>query len=432
VPISVSLGQSKLDSQAGRQALDSRSLIAIVSDLSERKRLERQLLQAQKMETLGQLTVGIAHDFNNLFTVITGNVELLEAQIGENKPLRSIQRAATREAATVSGLLSVAREKRMQTKTVDLHQTVTDMNELLIHTLGSAIDVTTILPPGLAPVLSDPTQLENALLNLAINARDAMPSGGSLTIECANLGAADIAGLRLDTANLTSGAVCLNLRDTGEGMFEETLQRAFEPFFTTKQSMGGNGFGLSMVFEFARQSGGYVGIDSTVGIGTTVHFYLPVAEALPVEIDQSADPNRPARGTIGSILVLDDDDDVREFVCAALERLGYRVISAANTDQAHAALNQNNDVWLLLTDVVLGDRSSGPDFAAIAAERQPTLRILFMSGYTGTEEYRLKIEQMGSQLLYKPFRHEELANAVDALIDHPQTSHPVQREHARR
>ena len=375
------------------------------------------------METLGQLTGGIAHDFNNLLTVITGNAELLEAQIGDNKPLRSIQRAATRGAATVSGLLSVARDKPMQTKAVDLHQTVTDMNELLTHTLGSKIDVTTILPPGLAPVLSDPTQLENALLNLAINARDAMPSGGSLTIECANLRAADIAGLRL-------GAVCLILRDTGEGMSGETLQRAFEPFFTTKQSRGGNGFGLSMVFEFARQSGGCVGIDSTVGIGTTVNLYLPVAKALPVEIDRSADLDRPAPSTVGSILVLDDEDDVREFVCTALEQLGYRVIGAANTDQALTALDQNDDVWLLLSDVVLGGRSSGPEFAAIAVEQRSTLRILFMSGYTGTEESRIKIEQMGAQLLYKPFRQEELANAVDASIDRPQTSPPVHRQHA--
>ena len=269
LPISLSIGESVVS--------DDRAYVALISDLSERKRFERQLQQAQKMEAVGQLTGGIAHDFNNLLAIVSGNADLLEADIGDHKRLQSIRRAALQGAATVTRLLAFARGQPGDPEPVNLPQIVPKIGELLVHTLGGRITLTTKLPDLLWPVMVDLTQLENSVLNIAINARDAMPNGGEFTIEAANISAADLAELRLDEVGLDQGAVVLRLRDNGCGMSEETLRRAADPFFTTKDASRGNGLGLAMVLGFAKHSGGCATIDSAENIGTTISIYLPAA-----------------------------------------------------------------------------------------------------------------------------------------------------------
>ena len=389
--------------------------------LAEEQRLilERQLAQAQKMETVGQLTGGVAHDFNNLLGVVLGRLRLLDEELGDTPQLREWTRvcirAAERGASLTRSLLAFSRTQALNPDVIELNTIVDDMTELLRRTLGETIDIELATAPDLWPCMADPGQVQNALVNLALNARDAMPDGGKLLIETLNARiGADDAGHSNDA--LPGDYVVLSVSDTGRGMSAEITQRAFEPFFTTKSVGKGSGLGLSMVYGFAKQSGGHVSLYSELGRGTTVKLYLPYARDLkpaapPVE------PVSPAPRGDEAILVIEDDEGMRDVTCEQLERLGYRVYAAGDSTGGLLELERHPEIALLLCDIVLGGGVSGPEFAGIAIQQRPHLAVIFMSGYSG----RAAAEAIGrfasAPILPKPFRPEELARRVRAALE---------------
>jgi PAS domain S-box-containing protein len=292
-----------------------RCFIGVARDISLRKETEAQLQQAQKMEAVGQLTGGVAHDFNNLLAVILGNTELLENELGDNPLLATIDRAATRGAELTQRLLTFARQQALQPQSIDLMELIPGLHDLFHRTLGEPVKISMDVPEGIWPVTADPGQLENALLNLAINARDAMPEGGTLEISCENV-------QLHDNDKVAAGDyVQIAVRDSGSGMPEDVLEHAFEPFYTTKDVGEGSGLGLSMVYGFARQSGGDATIESKPGAGTEVKLLLPRSEVTNMSDEPLRGKDRK-RGQGEAILVLEDDPDVRSFAVAALEGLG--------------------------------------------------------------------------------------------------------------
>ncbi len=353
----------------------------INTDVTEQRRTEEALKRSQRLEAIGQLTGGVAHDFNNLLAVILGNIELLEDQIGENQLLATIDRAANRGADLTQRLLAFARQQTLQPQAIDLNELLPDLVDLLQSTLGEQVGISIHLPRDLWPVTADPSQLENAVLNLSINARDAMPGGGTLEIRCENVEVQDDTG-RVGDELPAGDYVQISVRDDGTGMPEHILEHAFEPFFTTKELAHGSGLGLSMVYGFAHQTGGTAAIDSVPGEGTEVRMLLPVAD-VSAELEEEMHDDDLKRGQDEGILVLEDDPDVREYTVTALKNLGYRVLEAADADAAMQMVDAEADTLdLLLCDVVLPGSVSGPEFAAKARDRHPDLKFVFMSGYT--------------------------------------------------
>jgi PAS domain S-box-containing protein len=379
---------------------------ALVEDISELQQAEEALRHALKMEAVGQLTGGVAHDFNNLLAVILGNTELLGHEMGDNPLLATIDRAATRGAELTQRLLAFSRQQALQPQSNDLMELIPGLHDLFHRTLGEPVKISMDVPEGIWPVTADPGQLENALLNLAINARDAMPEGGTLEISCENV-------QLHDNDKVAAGDyVQIAVRDSGSGMPEDVLEHAFEPFYTTKDVGEGSGLGLSMVYGFARQSGGDATIESKPGTGTEVKLLLPRSEVTTMsdELSQSKDMKR---GQEEAILVLEDDPDVRSFAVAALEGLGYRVHQAADAAAAMKVLEEEADkLDLLLSDVVLPGGVSGPELAAKAKELYPKLKLVFMSGYAADLYTDDKIPGFDETLLTKPFRLAELSKAV--------------------
>ncbi len=395
---------------------DKRCFVGAVSDITERKKLEEQLRQAQKMEAVGQLTGGVAHDFNNLLAVILGNADVLEERLfGGNKATRAIIRAATRGAELTQRLLTFSRRQPLRPRVLDLDELITDMIDLLQRTLGETIRIETSSAEGLWRAEADPGQVENALLNLALNARDAMPEGGTLSIETANA----VLDRRYAARHMdvTPGDyVLLTIKDTGAGMTPEVLERAFEPFFTTKGVSEGSGLGLSMVYGFAKQSGGEITIQSRPGHGTMVKLYLPRAQAGAEEARQDvAAEEPPAHGE--TVLLVEDDTDVRELAESALHSLGYRVVSAKDARTGLAALRAAPRVDLLLSDVVLPGGTSGPAMAAEAERLRPGLKVLFISGYAASAADPKTPFPQDALLLGKPFRKRKLAQMVRATLE---------------
>ncbi len=390
-----------------------------IQDVSESKQVENKLRQTQKMEAVGQLTGGIAHDFNNLLAVIMGNAELLAQRHGEDdRPTQAVLRAASRGAELTQQLLAFSRKQPLHPQAVRLCDVVSDMSKLLERTLGETIEVRISTSPDLWSASADPGQLENALLNLAINARDAMPEGGVLAIRTYNERVQDQdMVLGLDTK--PGPYVVLSVGDTGTGMSSEVLEHAFEPFFTTKATGKGSGLGLSMVYGFARQTGGHVTIDSTPGHGTTVKLYLPRAMASFVEPspESTADP----KGHGETLLVLEDDPEVRKLAVSMLQGLGYKVLEARDGAAALELLDGESQIDLLLSDIVLPGGLCGRSVAARAKRRRPELKILFMSGYPNANATsdRLGAWQEDAEVLNKPFRRHELAQQVDAALAQP-------------
>ena len=389
-----------------------RYFIGVARDISLRKDTEAQLQQAQKMEAVGQLTGGVAHDFNNLLAVILGNTELLQDELGDNALLASIDRAATRGAELTQRLLAFARQQSLEPQPVDLAKLIPGLDNLFRRTLGEPVTISIDVPDVTWPVSTDPGQLENALLNLAINARDAMPEGGILEIRCENVQVRD-------SDKVAAGDyVQIAVRDSGSGMPEGVREHAFEPFFTTKEVGEGSGLGLSMVYGFARQSGGDAAIESVTGAGTAIRLLLPRSEVTDMVIESTQD-KEVKRDREESILVLEDDPDVRSFAVHALEGLGYRVLQATDAVAAMQVLEEEADkLDLLLSDVVLPGGVSGPELAAKAIDLYPKLKLVFMSGYADDLYTHDRIPGFDNLLLNKPFRLAELSKAIhDTLAE---------------
>lgn len=383
--------------------------------------LNERLRRAQRLEAVGQLTGGVAHDFNNLLTVVLGNAELL-AELNQGNPQQRklaemISAAAQRGAELTQRLLAFARKQALVPKVVALNPLVAGLDPLLRRTLGEHIEIELIRAAGLWPALVDPGQLENALLNLCLNARDAMPSGGRLTLETANARLdADYAALHIDVQ--AGQYVMVAVSDTGSGISPQHLKQVFEPFFTTKPTGKGTGLGLSMVYGFVKQSAGHVAIYSELGQGTTVRLYLPRANAE----DTSGAGSEEATGTDtpmggrGTILLVEDDADVRAYALSQLQGFGYTVMEAADGPTALAILQKRSDIDLLFTDVVMPGGMNGRALADAARRLYPQLRVLYTSGYTENAIVHHGRLDEGARLLGKPYRRSELDRAVRAAL----------------
>jgi PAS domain S-box-containing protein len=400
---------------------------ALEAEYAARLKAEESLRQAQKMEAVGQLTGGIAHDFNNLLTVVLGGLEVIERLIpalpasaatarmirAKDMALQGVQRAVT----LTSRLLAFSRRQPLAPKPLDANRLVSGVCELLRRTLGEAVSLETVLAGGLWQSYADLNQLENALVNLAVNARDAMPNGGKMTIETANcyLDEAYVATL---AEPVTCGQyVLIAVADTGVGMDRATAERAFEPFFTTKDVGRGTGLGLSQVYGFVRQSAGHVKIYSEIGEGTTVKIYLPRYSGRADDTAAEAAPE--AARAIGreSILVVEDDEDLRIYASEILRELGYRVLEAANGAEALTFLDREADIDLLLTDVVMPGGINGRELADEVTRRRPALKVLFTTGYTRNAIVHHGRLDPGIHLIGKPFSFQELAAKVRTRLD---------------
>ncbi|WP_338663040.1 PAS domain S-box protein [Pararoseomonas sp. SCSIO 73927] len=400
----------------------------VTRDLTERREAQilleqsrEQLFQAQKMEALGQLTGGLAHDFNNMLAGISGSLELLRTRIAQGRVgeadryISSAQGAASRAAALTHRLLAFARRQTLDPKPTDANRLIEGMGELVQRTVGPAIEVRKTLRPDLWVTLCDPNQLENALLNLCINARDAMPGGGALTVGTENLTlsaeAAPARGLR------PGDYVSVSVTDAGVGMAPEVLERAFDPFFTTKPLGQGTGLGLSMVYGFARQSGGQVRIRSAPGEGTGVTIYLPRHLAAAEEDEAPAGSAEAPRARAGeTVLIVDDEETVRMLVAEVLQDLGYTALEAGDGPSGLEILRSPRRIDLLVTDVGLPGGLNGRQLADAARTARPGLRVLFITGYAETAAVGDRLEP-GLHVMTKPFAMEALAARIKAIIE---------------
>jgi PAS domain S-box-containing protein len=386
-------------------------------DVTEQRDLEARLRQSQRLEAVGQLTGGVAHDFNNLLTVIIGNAEMLTMRLADDETLRPLAEltlgAAERGADLTHRLLAFARRQALEPKPVDVNLLLGNMDPLLRRTLGAQIDIDWIGAPRLNKAFVDGSQLEGAVLNLCINARDAMANGGHITIETADVALDEAyADKHLEVA--PGDYVMVAVSDTGTGMTPDILARAFEPFFTTKQGKG-SGLGLSMVHGFVKQSGGHVKIYTEVGQGTTVKLYLPRAQGDAAAVQRAYDG--PVAGGTEKVLLVEDDDHVREFAARQLKDLGYKVTVARDGNEALAILKQTADFDLLFTDVVMPGGLRGPELAAEARKLYPALRVLYTSGYTENAIVHHGRLDPGIHLLSKPYRRHDLALKLRQALD---------------
>lgn len=394
-------------------------LIGSTSDVSNLRALEKKLRQSQKMEAVGQLTGGIAHDFNNLLTVIVGSAERL-AELHEGNP--NAQRlavttlhAAERGATLTSRLLSFARLQALAPKRIDKDQLLTGLEGLIRRTINEDIDIVIRVAPDVMPIEVDPGQLENAILNLVINARDAMPDGGRLVIEALNAKHAPDDLQREDGVE-AGQYVMIAVSDNGLGMPQAIAERAFEPFFTTKEAGKGSGLGLSMVWGFVQQSRGYAHIYSEPGEGTSVKLHFPAVPSQPSTETVDVPAARLARGT-ENILIVEDDDMVRKHVVIQLGSLGYTVQQAASAEEALEIINKDWKIDLLFTDIVMPGGMNGKQLADAARLRQPGIKVLFTSGYTEDAILQHGRLDTGLNLLGKPYRRADLAAKVRYVLD---------------
>jgi PAS domain S-box-containing protein len=390
-----------------------RAVVVAIEDITNRKMLEEQLRQSQKMEAIGQLTGGLSHDFNNLLAIIIGNLDLLRDQVGWNpdaaEAVEEALGASLRGADLNRRLLAFARRQPLQPKNVDLNELVAGLTKLLERTLGEHIEIILSPADGLWPLVVDPAQLESALTNLVVNARDAMPRGGRLTIGTRNVSIdRDYADTHSDV--VPGDYVVLEVSDTGTGMPPEVVARVFEPFFTTKDKDKGTGLGLSMVFGFVKQSGGHVQVYSEVGIGTTLRLYLSRAASAGVEAKPAAAVALP-RGH-ETVLAVEDNPGLRRILIKQLEDLGYRVLEAENAQSAIEILKREPRIDLLFTDIVLPGGVNGSELAHMAEAMRSDLKVLFTSGFPEAAFGPSGALPAGAMLLGKPYRKEELAQRL--------------------
>jgi PAS domain S-box-containing protein len=392
-------------------------------DMTERVAAEERQRRSQRLEAIGQLTGGVAHDFNNLLSVIIGNLDLLEERLHADPAAAPLAakalEAALRGAELTRQLLAFARRQPLDAKVLDLNALVTSTMDLLQRTLGEQIKITTFLAPDLWPILVDPTQLESALINLAINARDAMrgtKNGGRLIIETANH-RLDDDYVRINPDVTPGDYAMVAVSDTGVGMDAEVMAKVFDPFFTTKAPGEGTGLGLSMVYGFIRQSQGHIKIYSEPGLGTTVRLYLPRADGRVEEPAAAAVPEQPPIGKGERILVVEDNAAVRRVVMDQLAGLGYRTIEAENAEAALAILKRGRAVDLLFTDIVMPGRMNGIELAEAARALRPKLKVLLTSGFARDAIEGSSDDGDLKNLLSKPYRKSELAARLRAALD---------------
>ena len=396
-----------------------RSIMGINTDITGQLELEAQLRQAQRLESIGQLTGGVAHDFNNLLTVILGNAELLIEQLVDETDLKTLaeltQAAARRGAELTNRLLAFARRQALEPESTDIVALVEEMQPLLRRSIPEHIDIKTIHAPDLWRAEIDPGQLESALLNLALNARDAMPKGGRLTIETANLAIdEDYADNQVDLA--PGDYVLIIVSDTGEGIPGTHLDRLFEPFFTTKAKGKGTGLGLAMVYGFVKQSAGHIKVYSEPGEGTTIRIFLPRSLQAAASVKRAGEPADTLGGN-ERILVVEDDDLVRDHAERLLNNLGYQVRVAVNGDQALTMLEQDDAIDLLFTDVIMPGKLNGPALVREALRLRPGLKVLYTSGYTENAIVHHGRLDEGVLLLSKPYRRLDLAYKVREALE---------------
>jgi PAS domain S-box-containing protein len=388
-------------------------------DISQQVVQDEALRKSQRMEAIGQLTGGIAHDFNNLLTIITGNHELLEMELEDAEQrdlLARANNAALMGARLTSRLLTFARRRRLDPVVLDLNEQVLGMAELLRRTLGEAIALGTLLAPRLWPTRADPSEVENAVLNLAINARDAMPAGGKLVIETRNV-VLDEAAVANEVGVGPGDYVRLSVSDTGTGMTAAVLARVFEPFFTTKEPGKGTGLGLSVIYGFVKQSGGHVTVYSEQGKGTTVNLYLPRVTS---DSDREASAVAPAATVpLGgeTVLLVEDNPQVRNVTAKRLQHLGYAVVEAESAAGAIDVLGSRSDIDLIFSDVVMPGGMSGFDLAQWARQNRPAIPILLTSGFA--EDVARSGETLASahEILRKPYTGPDLARALRRALD---------------
>ena len=398
--------------------------VGVQNDVTQRRQLQSQLLQAQKMEGIGQLAGGIAHDFNNMLAVINGYSEMLLGSMRADSPMRNfvseINKAGGRAAGLTRQLLAFSRKQLLEPKVLDLNESVRRVDTMLRRLIGEDIELVTLLHPALGRVKADLGQVEQVLINLIVNARDAMPQGGRLLLRTRSAKAAEIQA----AVEVKPGwYVALEVEDTGCGMNPEVLEHIFEPFFTTKEPGKGTGLGLATVFGIVKQSGGYLGVTSEPGVGTRFTIYLPQIEAAPVAPDELALPALPSGSE--TILLVEDEPMVRQMVRTLLTGCGYIVLEAIQGDDAlRVAEAHAGPIHLLLTDVVM-PRMSGRELAERLKAVRPEVQVLFMSGYTDDAVMRHGLEQAEVELLQKPFTHLALAQRVRRLLDlaQPRTAH---------
>jgi two-component system, cell cycle sensor histidine kinase and response regulator CckA len=397
--------------------------LVYIRDVTERKNLEEQLRQAQKMEAVGQLAGGVAHDFNNLLTAIIGNAELLLRAIEPEDPRRldvlEINRAAHRAATLVRQLLAFSRKQVLQPQVVDLNAVVTDLGTMLRRVIGEQVELRLELQPELGRVLADPGQLEQVITNLAVNARDAMPSGGTLTIRTAAVDAADVPGPSPESMPV-GPLVELTVRDDGVGMDERTLARLFEPFFTTKELGRGTGLGLATVYGIVRQSGGHIRVNSRLHHGSTFTIYLPRVEGTGEHADELPGWTDQPRAA-GTVLVVEDDISVRRLAGRVLRARGYRVLEAGEGSQALRLLRQHEGpVDLVLTDIIMPGLS-GPALVERLLLDAPDMKVLYITGYSEEALRQQGVLPAGGALLEKPFTAHQLAERVRGVLAKTET-----------
>jgi PAS domain S-box-containing protein len=399
---------------------EPREIFGVILDATDRKSLEEQLAQARKMEAVGQLTGGVAHDFNNLLTVVLGNIDMLARKREEDEARRqrridAIRQAAERGRDLTRQLLAFSRRQHLSPVTLDVNRLITDFEPLLRQAVGEAVTVDLGLAQEPLCAHVDPTQLETALLNLAVNARDAMPEGGRLAISTRREQAAD-----------GPGVVVIEVGDSGVGMTPEVRDRVFEPFFTTKEVGKGSGLGLSQVYGFVRQSDGEVRVESAVGKGSTFVLLLP-ATAGEAQAVQAADVPQEVVGGSERILLVEDDPTVLALTLDVLEGMGYSVLTATNAAEALQVLNSGVEVDLLFTDVVMPGGVSGVSLARTARELRPSLRVLLTSGFVGESQV---LEGAEFPLLDKPYATPVLSAMLRKLLDAPEGKKRRRREPA--
>jgi signal transduction histidine kinase/ActR/RegA family two-component response regulator len=393
--------------------------ISVVQDITERKSLQEQLLQAQKMEAIGRLAGGVAHDFNNLLTVITGYCGMILRRLQNEDPIRhemgEIKMAGERATALTAKLLAFSRRQVPQRKVTDLTTVMIDVQELLIRLIGEDIQLIATVEPGIGLVNVDEAQIGQVIMNLAVNARDAMPKGGTLAIQLSNIGL-DEEYARSHFGVWPGRYVMLSVKDTGCGMDAETQARMFDPFFTTKEQGKGTGLGLSMVYGIVKEHGGHVGVDSLVGVGTTIRIYLPRVEGI---VETSAKELGEAKQKCGSetILVVEDDNQLRQMVVHILQAEGYTVLEAENGDQALLlSRSHGRTIDLVVTDIVMPGMS-GRTLAEKITSSGVCSRVLFMSGHSGDTTGPQEAMVSDVPMLTKPFSPEQLLERVRSALE---------------